>query len=326
MPARTPTPVNKRRKPTKVIIDLSKISQDEYEPVVNISEFDLGRKIGTPKDIMLEELSLLKNRGSKMFKMRQQRVEKFIYENNPDIFCGDSMDELQKFVPTVGGQTSSQTIHLGGYLLSKDASQLHYGGMVFGGGAPVPPPKPGSKSGEAGGLVGVGGAGGGAEGQGATQQGKDGIDGGSGEGSKPKDGGKDDASKKMHIKTYISPWEKAMKGDESLLATLKGFMPGPGGQIDLRKYKCFNRTAMPYGGFEKALQFMKFQMPETEKTKVVAEPTVVYGHDLNLRPSFNRTPIGWVGSSEPSSIHVEMNGVPDEVPHLMPLDGETEEL
>lgn len=58
---------------------------------MKISEFHLGRKIGTPRDIMLEELSLLKNKGSKMFKMRQQRVDKFIYENNPDMFYGDSM-------------------------------------------------------------------------------------------------------------------------------------------------------------------------------------------------------------------------------------------
>ncbi|XP_019719541.1 myozenin-1a isoform X1 [Hippocampus comes] len=307
MPARTPTPIIKRRKPTKVIVDISNISQDDYEPVVKISEFDLGRKIGTPRDIMLEELSLLKNKGSKMFKMRQQRVDKFIYENNPDIFYGDSMDELQKFVPTVGGQMGSQTIHLGGYLLSKDTSQQHYGGM-YGGRASMTQPKPGSKGGEAGGAGRVGGS---AGGQGGGQHGKDGLHGGS-------DGGKDDASKKTHPKTYISPWEKAMKGDESLLATLKGFMPGPVHHIELRKYKCFNRTAMPYGGFEKALQFMKFQMPDTQKNKVVVLPTLEYGHDLKLRRSFNRTPIGWVGSSEPCSIHVELDGVP--------YDGETEEL
>lgn len=55
-------------------------------------------------------------------------------------------------------------------------------------------------------------------------------------------GGKDDASKKkLIVKTYVSPWEKAMKGDESLLATLKSEMPGPIQGRDLRKYKCFNR-------------------------------------------------------------------------------------
>lgn len=55
-------------------------------------------------------------------------------------------------------------------------------------------------------------------------------------------GGKDAASKKqIFVKTYVSPWEKAMKGDESLIATLKASMPGPIEEKDLPKYKCFNR-------------------------------------------------------------------------------------
>lgn len=33
----------------------------------------------------------MKNKGSQMFKMRQQRVEKFIYENNPDVFTSEGM-------------------------------------------------------------------------------------------------------------------------------------------------------------------------------------------------------------------------------------------
>lgn len=40
---------------------------------------------------MLEELSLMKNKGSKMFRMRKARMEKFIYENNPDLFTSESM-------------------------------------------------------------------------------------------------------------------------------------------------------------------------------------------------------------------------------------------
>lgn len=63
----------------------------EYESEPEASEFDLGKKIRAPKDIMLEELSLQKNKGSKMFKMRQIRVQKFIYENNPDLFSSESM-------------------------------------------------------------------------------------------------------------------------------------------------------------------------------------------------------------------------------------------
>lgn len=74
---------------------------------------------------------------------------------------------------------------------------------------------------------------------------------------------------------------------------------------------------MPYGGFEKANQFLKFQLPETD-AKTEPEPAVVYQQDIGCRPSFNRTPIGWVGSCEPGSIHMEADGVP--------FDGETDEL
>lgn len=42
---------------------------------------DLGKKLSTPQDIMLEELSLLSNRGSRLFKMRQRRSEKYTFES-----------------------------------------------------------------------------------------------------------------------------------------------------------------------------------------------------------------------------------------------------
>uniref|UniRef100_A0A4W6G688 Myozenin 1 n=1 Tax=Lates calcarifer TaxID=8187 RepID=A0A4W6G688_LATCA len=277
MPLKAPAPQNKRKKLSKIITDLSHITQDEA------SEFDLGTKIRTPKDIMLEELSLMKNRGSKMFKMRQQRVEKFIYENNPDVFSSESMDYLQKFVPSLGGQMGGQMINVGGHYVSKQAGQLNFVGLNTGGGAPVPPPKPGTLAVDFS-FTGGGGA----------------------------------SKKQLVVKTYVSPWEKAMKGDEGLLATLKTAMPGPIERKELPKYRCFNRSAMPFGGFEKANQFLKFQLPDTEATKQEPEPAVVYQHDIGCRPSFNRTPIGWVGSSEPSSIHMENDAVP--------FDGETDEL
>merc|ERR1712002_84289 len=81
MPLTTPAPSHKRQKPNKIITDLSHVSQNEDESDPDASELDLGTKIKTPKDVMLEELSLLTNKGSKMFRMRQQRVEKFIVTN-----------------------------------------------------------------------------------------------------------------------------------------------------------------------------------------------------------------------------------------------------
>lgn len=45
-----------------------------------------------------------------------------------------------------------------------------------------------------------------------------------------------------YIRTYVSPWERAMKGDEDLVATMKSSMPGP---IRIHPeppmYKSFNR-------------------------------------------------------------------------------------
>lgn len=77
----------------------------------------------------------------------------------------------------------------------------------------------------------------------------------------------------------------------------------------------YDRYALPYGGFEKANQLMKFQLPEASKQ----EPEdAVYQHEVGCRPSFNRTPIGWIGSGEPTSIHMENDAVV--------FDAETEEL
>lgn len=48
--------------------------------------------------------------------------------------------------------------------------------------------------------------------------------------------------RKEYVRTYVSPWERAMKGDEILVATMKGCMPGPIQiQPDMPQYKSFNR-------------------------------------------------------------------------------------
>lgn len=45
-----------------------------------------------------------------------------------------------------------------------------------------------------------------------------------------------------YIRTYVSPWERAMKGDEDLVATMKSSMPGPfRTHPELPMYKSFNR-------------------------------------------------------------------------------------
>ncbi|KAJ8014217.1 hypothetical protein DPEC_G00037950 [Dallia pectoralis] len=304
MPRGTPAPPNKRKKPTRIITDLSHITQDEYESEPEASEFDLGTKIKTPKDTMLEELSLLNNKGSKMFKRRQKRVERFIYENNPDLFDNESMENFQKLVPSLGG---TMMLDASGHMVQKH------------GGPPVPPPKPGKDGHGHGPGVGHGHGHGPGVGPGhGPGHGHHDASGEHGDGSNGVDGALDKA-KKDNVSSYVSPWEKAMKGNQELTSSMKCHMAAPHAHLDLPKYKSFNRSATPFGGFDKASQLMTFQLPDPHAVvPEEPEPPVVYQHDIGARPSFNRTPIGWVGSGEPSSIHMELDA--------MPFDGETDDL
>ncbi|XP_029918102.1 myozenin-2-like isoform X3 [Myripristis murdjan] len=45
---------------------------------------NLGKKMSVPKDVMMEELNLPSNRGSRMFQERQRRVERFTLESAAD--------------------------------------------------------------------------------------------------------------------------------------------------------------------------------------------------------------------------------------------------
>ncbi|KAE8591136.1 hypothetical protein XENTR_v10018320 [Xenopus tropicalis] len=306
----TPAP-NKRKKSTKIIMEINPSREGEIE----ISKLNLGKKISVPRDIMLEELSLLSNKGSKMFKLRQKRVEKFIYENNPDVFSDNSLDHFQKFIPTVGGQLGAKGqsgVGVGGYGLLYGSGQMLSsisGGRHGSGGQqpPVPPPKPGSKS-APGGQSGTGGSGGKDSGVVDGSQGKEGQSG-------QQDGG---SGKQITVfKTYLSPWDKAMGIDPKQPTHFTVNLLEYGKKAELCKYKSFNRSAMPFGGYEKASKLMTFQMPDFDAPPPEPEPVVVINQDITNRPSFNRTPIGWLGSGDNTNYSIDI---------AVPVDGETEEL
>ncbi|NXS13576.1 MYOZ3 protein, partial [Neodrepanis coruscans] len=42
---------------------------------------NLGKKMSTTHDLMIEELSLPNNRGSQLFQQRQRRMQRFIFEH-----------------------------------------------------------------------------------------------------------------------------------------------------------------------------------------------------------------------------------------------------
>ncbi|XP_039215963.1 myozenin-1 isoform X1 [Crotalus tigris] len=305
--AGTPAP-KKKRKPTKLILELTQ----EVMPQES-SKLNLGKKISIPRDVMLEELSLLTNRGSKMFKLRQMRVEKFIYENNPDVFSSNSVDHFQRFIPSVGGHYGADSYkysHSGGRMVSGisvgpyGSTKLQY--------PPTPPPKPGSKGGA--GRTGTGHSEGSAGREGGVDGGGNGKETGSGKGENKSGSGK---GKVSLLKTYISPWERALGLTPQEKSELVFDVLSYGTKGDLCHYKSFNRTAMPYGGYEKAAKLMTFQMPEFDVGPLVPEPLIVYNQEVSNRPSFNRTPVPWLGSGEPTDYSIEVN---------VPLAGETEEL
>ncbi|CAL8274034.1 unnamed protein product [Gadus morhua 'NCC'] len=71
---------------------------------------DLGKKLSTPQDIMLEELSLMSNRGSRLFKMRQRRSDKYTFEsiqNEANMFHNDPLTQNAEI--NVDGEHTSFT-------------------------------------------------------------------------------------------------------------------------------------------------------------------------------------------------------------------------
>ncbi|KAF6733497.1 Myozenin-2 [Oryzias melastigma] len=185
---------------------------------------DLGKKLSTPKDIMLEELSLLSNRGSRLFKMRQRRSEKYTFESiqneanallNNDILNRNNVDFMVD--PSAQGDQKAKN----------PASDM-------------------------------------------SEEKSDGTG--------------------MH-KTYHTPWEEAILSDPDLAETIKLRMPEPNPQAELPQFRCFNRVATPYGGFDKAPRGITFKLPEVDLTP---PPFPELNEPRMKRPTFNRTAQGWI--------------------------------
>lgn len=303
--AGTPAP-SKRKKSSRTIIKTLKDAG---------AEINFGKKISIPRDVMLEELSLMNNKGSQMFKERQIRVERFIYESHPDVFHPDSMENFQKYLP---GSGVLLTTGPGGVQImdSKFQSGYSHHGTYGKGTAPAPYPKPQHLAAVSG-IIGKHGSGQGEGGSGeAGGAAGSGIHGGGG----GEDGKGAGAGGKKHtsvIKTYLSPWEQAMGNDADLKSTMNLHMALPGSATKLHAYKCFNRTAMPYGGFDKAAKLMTFQLPEFEAALPELEPMVVFHQDISTRPNFNRTPLGWTPTSTENlvnlGIDLEFNAETDDL-------------
>ncbi|GAA6216253.1 myozenin-2-like isoform X1 [Lates japonicus] len=176
-------------------------------------EMDLGKKMSVPKDIMLEELSLTSNRGSRLFKMRQRRSEKYTFES----IQNENNKQLNN---TAVSQTEN------GNATDSHSNQNDVG-------ADQPPKVPSNTHTDT-----------------TMVPNPDSI--APGYGGPLKDIPPEKFNCTAVPKSYHSPWEQAIISDPALADTLITRMPEPEPQPDLPGYKSFNRVATPFGGFGRA--------------------------------------------------------------------------
>uniref|UniRef100_A0A3Q0SZ19 Myozenin 2b n=1 Tax=Amphilophus citrinellus TaxID=61819 RepID=A0A3Q0SZ19_AMPCI len=204
---------------------------------------DLGKKLSIPKDIMLEELSLLSNRGSRLFKMRQRRSDKYTFES-----IQNEANALLNVEPPANGNNaekkdsasqSDRSFCCNVRTIAQIMISCWLILMVFSFTVTT------------------------------TEK----------------------LNPTATHKSYHSPWEEALLRNPDLAETLKLKMPAADPQQDLPEYKCFNRVATPYGGFDKAPRGITFKLPEVD----LNPPKYPELQDTGMkRPTFNRTAQGWI--------------------------------
>ncbi|XP_068442390.1 myozenin-2-like isoform X3 [Clinocottus analis] len=198
---------------------------------------NLGKKSSVPKDVMMEELNLPSNRGSRMFQERQKRVERFTLEN----LANDAYNTI--------------TVH-------PEA---------------LPPPQINAE-----------------------------IQGGKENRSFPVAGYSGPLKEIPHEKfnttvipkSYSSPWSQALGDNTDLLEALNSQLPQLPQRHQLSSYRCFNRSALPFGGAtasERVIPVIGFEAMESQNLPGIALDRMC------RRPNFNRAPRGWGIDYKPES-------------------------
>ncbi|NXE48361.1 MYOZ3 protein, partial [Casuarius casuarius] len=218
---------------------------------------DLGKKVSTPQDVMIEELSLQTNRGSKLFQQRQRRMQRFIFEY-PSGYRKQGRAALRSppvphllSHPQAGDNAEGQQSY---------HSELHVAASARGG-----PPKVPKKT------------------EKVLQMSKalnpDALAPGY---SGPL---KEVPPEKFNVtaipKGYRSPWQEFLSE--------KDYTAGRENQLPIKPthwdFRSFNRTPTPFG---RALVSDTFSMPTMEFDNLSTLELISH------RPNFNRAPQGWV--------------------------------
>ncbi|XP_009683928.2 myozenin-3 [Struthio camelus] len=224
---------------------------------------DLGKKVSTPQDVMIEELSLRTNRGSQLFQQRQRRMQRFIFEYPSShrkllgMGAGESHGVEKGYLE---GTANEWTAHDNAEGQQSYRSELHVAASVQGG-----PPKVPKKT------------------EKVLQMSKalnpDALAPGY---SGPL---REVPPEKFNVtaipKGYRSPWQEFLS-EKDYAADSENQLPMKHAHGDFRS---FNRTPIPFG---RAQVSDTFSMPAMELDNLSALELISH------RPNFNRAPQGWV--------------------------------
>ncbi|XP_071761961.1 myozenin-2 isoform X1 [Centroberyx gerrardi] len=215
--------------------------------------FNLGKKISVPKDVMMEELNLPSNRGSRMFQERQRRVERFTLENAANSTYNNNNVHPEAIPPP---QTIPQPQR------GKENQAFSFPGKHS---LVINLQKTVAKKGSPDVLA-------------------------PGYSGPLKQIPHERFNATVIPKSYCSPWREALADNEELFTSLSAQLPQPPERLQPANYRCFNRSAMPFGGpmaSKRVTQVISFEAVEPQNL-----PSINLDR-MSRRPNFNRAPKGW---------------------------------
>lgn len=222
---------------------------------------NLGKKISVPKDVMMEELNLPnRNRGSRMFQERLNRMEKFTLENNANgpqntINVPTETIPPEHRTPEPQAGKENQTFPIPG----KHSLILNLQKTVAKKGSPA--------------VIAPGYSG------------------------PLKEIPHEKFNTTVTPKSYSSPWREALDTNEEQQSTFHNQLEVTQEQ-QAANYRCFNRSAMPFGGLMASKRVNPVIGFEAVESQILPGATL---DRMYQRPNFNRAPRGWGMSYGPES-------------------------
>ncbi|XP_005988349.1 myozenin-2 [Latimeria chalumnae] len=255
-------------------------------------KLNLGKKISVPRDVMMEELSLLANKGSRMFQERQKRVERFTIEN------------------AAAERTMSVHSTAAASLPSPEGGKENYRTEIYiqqpGKGMPPSPVTPGvPRSPGTAGAPSHRGTTAGAPPvplkklPGAAELKRTNPNAIAPGYSGPlKEIPPEKFNNTAVPKSYQSPWQQALMEEQGAQLSVTEHLSELPKMTARAQYRCFNRVAVPFGGSVGSGRI--FPLPGFEMSRAQTEPQVNWER-ISKRPNFNRAPRGWRVQMAPES-------------------------